>query len=50
MTTMTANYTNVEKNLFIRINFESLLGTILYGTYEIQKFTFLIFLYEIPAE
>ena len=29
MTILTANYTNVEKNLFIRINFQSLLGSIL---------------------
>ena len=36
--------------LFIRINFESLLGSILYGPYEIQIFAFLKFLYEIPAE
>ena len=36
--------------LFIPINFESLLGSILYEPYEIQKFTVLKFLYEIPAE
>ena len=36
--------------LFVRINFESLLGSILNGPYEIQKFTFLKFLYEIPAQ
>ena len=46
---MTANYTNVQKNLFIRINFESLLATFLYGNYEIQKFTFLIFFVRNPC-